>query len=195
MAERTVRCARLGRELPGLDKPPFPGALGQRIYESISKQAMAEWDQEAERLLRSGLSMADPSARKQILKKMEEFFFDQPAPAEEPVSGETVMCVKFGKVLKALEKPPFPGALGKRIHENVSAEGWKLWEEHSKILLNHYGLSLADPEARRFMMQQLEEFFFGEGARLPEDWVPPGAPGGKGGGGGGAKGAPAPSRK
>jgi Fe-S cluster biosynthesis and repair protein YggX len=98
--------------------------------------------------------------------------------------------------MPALAKPPFPGALGKRIHENVSAQAWDLWEEHSKILLNHYGLSLADPEARQFMIQQLEEFFFGEGARLPEDWVPPNAQGGKGGGGGGgAKGAPAPRRK
>jgi Fe-S cluster biosynthesis and repair protein YggX len=195
MAEHTVRCARLGRELPGLDKPPFPGALGQRIYENVSKQAMAEWDQEAERLLRGGLSMAEPGARKQILKKMEEFFFDQPPPVEAAVSGETVLCVKFGKPMPAMAKPPFPGALGKRIHENVSSEGWKLWEEHSKILLNHYGLSLADPEARRFLMQQLEEFFFGEGARLPEDWMPPAAQGGKGGGGGGAKGAPGPRRK
>jgi len=92
MAERTVRCARLGRELPGLDKPPFPGALGQRIYENVSKQAMAEWDEEAERLLSAGLSMADPAARKQIMKKMEEFLFEQPPPAEAPVSGETVMC-------------------------------------------------------------------------------------------------------
>jgi len=195
MAERTVRCARLGRELPGLEKPPFPGALGQRIFESISKQAMAEWDQEAERLLRGGLSMAEPSARKQILKKMEEFLFEQPQRVEAPVSGETVLCVKFGKVMPAMAKPPFPGALGQRIHQNVSAEGWKLWEEHSKILLNHYGLSLADPEARRFLMQQLEEFFFGEGARLPEDFIPPAAQAGKGGGGGGAKGAPAPRKK
>jgi Fe-S cluster biosynthesis and repair protein YggX len=194
MAERIVRCARLGRELPGLDKPPFPGALGQRIYDNVSKQAMADWDAEAERLLREGLSMAEPAARKQILKRMEDFFFAPPPPAEAPVSGETVLCVKFGRVMPAMAKAPFPGALGKRIHENVSAEAWKLWEEHSKILLNHYGLSLADPDARRFLMQQLEEFFFGEGARLPEDWAPPSAQGGKDGGGG-AKGAPAPRRK
>ena len=64
MADRTVRCARLGRDLPGLEKPPFPGALGQHIFESVSKQAMAEWDQEAERLLHSGLSMADPAAHR-----------------------------------------------------------------------------------------------------------------------------------
>jgi Fe-S cluster biosynthesis and repair protein YggX len=56
--------------------------------------------------------------------------------------------------------------------------------------MNHYNLSMADPEARQFLMKQMEEFFFGAGARVPEDWVPPTA-GGKSGG----KGAPAPQRK
>jgi Fe-S cluster biosynthesis and repair protein YggX len=186
MAERLVKCAKLGRELPGLDKPPFPGALGQRIYESVSKEAMALWDQEAERLLRQGLNMAEPTARKEILRQMQEFLLETPVVALEAPLGPTVDCVKFGRPMPALPKPPFPGQLGQRIFENVSAEGWKLWEEHSKIVLNHYGLSLADPEARKFLMKQMEEFFFGEGARLPDDWVPPsqggkgGAPGGKG---------------
>jgi len=40
---RMVKCVKLGRELPGLDKPPFPGELGKRIYENISKQAYDMW--------------------------------------------------------------------------------------------------------------------------------------------------------
>ena len=40
---RMVKCVKLGQELPGLDKPPFPGPLGQRIYEHVSKQAFDMW--------------------------------------------------------------------------------------------------------------------------------------------------------
>ena len=90
-----------------------------------------------------------------------------------------VMCAKLGRELPALENKPYPGALGQRIFEEVSAGGWQMWLQHSVILINHYGLSLADPQARAFLKEQLEEFFFGEGAQMPEDWTPEGQ-GGKG---------------
>jgi len=91
----------------------------------------------------------------------------------------TVQCAKLGKELPALEHPPYPGELGKRIFENVSQDGWEMWMQHSVILINHYGLSLIDPQARAFLRTQMEEFFFGEGAQMPEDWTPEGQ-GGKG---------------
>jgi Fe-S cluster biosynthesis and repair protein YggX len=91
--------------------------------------------------------------------------------AEEP-GGRTVKCVKFQKDLPGLEKPPLPGELGQRIFENVSREGWKLWTEHSKMLINEYRLSLIDPKARVFLREQAEQFFFGEGSALPPDYVP-----------------------
>lgn len=94
----------------------------------------------------------------------------------------TVKCVKLGRELPGLEKPPFPGELGDRIFENVSAEAWQMWLEHQVLLINHYGLVLADPRARQFLMEQLEEFFFGADAQMPEGWTPPDAPGAKGGG-------------
>lgn len=105
-----------------------------------------------------------------------------------------VMCVKFGRELPGLERPPMPGKLGQRIFENVSQEAWQLWMDQVTILINHYGLTMADPRAQRFMEEQMEEFFFGEGARLPDDWVPPNQ-GGKGAPATGGKGAPAPPRK
>jgi Fe-S cluster biosynthesis and repair protein YggX len=101
-----------------------------------------------------------------------------------------VQCVKFGRELPGLEEPPVAGALGERIFANVSAQAWELWKEQRVILINHYGLSLYDPNHQAFLREQLEAFFFGEGAQLPEDWTPPTAAGGKG-----AKGAPAPRRK
>src|SRR3989338_2723602 len=97
----------------------------------------------------------------------------------------TVHCVKLGKELPGLKKPPFKGDLGQRVYENVSQQAWELWPAQSTLLINHYGLNLRDPAAQRFLMEQLEEFFFGVGAQLPEDWVPEGtaapAPQGKGG--------------
>ncbi len=103
-----------------------------------------------------------------------------------------VQCVKLGRELPGLARPPFPGELGKRIFENVSQQAWELWQDQSTILINHYGLNLADPNAQTFLMEQMEEFFFGEGARMPEEWVPEGQ-GGKGAPA--AKGAPAPRQK
>jgi len=191
--ERRVRCARLGEELPGLDKPPFKGALGQRIHDEVSKQAWAEWDQRVPDLMRQhSLSMADPQARKFLMEQMTDFFFGSGSfehRKREMAGQRLVQCAKIGRELPGLDKPPFKGALGQRIYDQVSKQAWELWEKQSVIVMNHYGISLADPEGRKFLLQQMEDFFFGEGARLPEDWIPPTAGGGKG------KGAPAGRRK
>jgi Fe-S cluster biosynthesis and repair protein YggX len=83
-----------------------------------------------------------------------------------------VDCAKLGREAEALERPPFPGELGQRIYESVSKQAWELWSEQATILINHYGLNLADPRASQFLFEQMEEFFFGEGAQLPEGWTP-----------------------
>src|SRR5687767_13816881 len=51
-----------------------------------------------------------------------------------------VHCVKLQKDLPGLESPPWPGALGQRIYDNVSAQAWKLWEDRQKMILNEYRL-------------------------------------------------------
>ncbi len=91
-----------------------------------------------------------------------------------------VMCAKLGRMAPALEKPPFSGPLGQRIYENVSAEGYDLWKPHMTILINHYALNPADPDTRVMLRQQMEEFFFGAEALLPEGWTPPGSAPAKG---------------
>ncbi len=83
-----------------------------------------------------------------------------------------VKCAKLQQELEGLDKPPVPGELGKRIYENVSKEGWKLWTTHMTMLVNEYRLSMSNPEAQKFLLEQLEQFFFGEGAALPPDYVP-----------------------
>ena len=101
-----------------------------------------------------------------------------------------VQCAKLGRELPGLEQPPVAGELGQRIYENISAEAWKMWQSHAVLLMNHYGLNMADPDTHQALMQEMEEFFFGENARVPEGWVPPG----QGGGGAPAKGAAAPAK-
>jgi Fe-S cluster biosynthesis and repair protein YggX len=91
-----------------------------------------------------------------------------------------VNCVKLDRELPGLDAPPYPGELGQRIYDQVSKAAWEMWVDQSILIINHYGLSLADPQAQQLLMAQAEQFFFGEGARMPEGWTPAGQ-GGKGG--------------
>ncbi len=88
-----------------------------------------------------------------------------------------VDCVKLGREEIALERPPFPGELGERVFNEVSKQAWEMWQQQSTILINHYTLNLADPRSQEFLFEQMEAFFFGEGAKMPEDWTPPEAAG------------------
>jgi Fe-S cluster biosynthesis and repair protein YggX len=85
----------------------------------------------------------------------------------------TVKCVKLGRDAEGLEFAPFPGELGNRVFENVSKEAWKGWLEHQKMLVNENRLSLADPKARKYLLEQTEKYFFGPGADAATGYVPP----------------------
>ena len=94
-------------------------------------------------------------------------------PEEIKPGTRMVKCVKFGREMPGLDKPPWTGELGQRVFENVSKEAWKLWIEHSKMIMNEYRLNPLDPTSHKVMSDQMEQFFFGEGARLPDGYVPP----------------------
>ena len=94
-----------------------------------------------------------------------------------------VYCVKLQRELPGLEKPPFPGQLGQRIYEQISQQAFAMWPAQQTLIINHYGLNMGDPESRKILREQMEEFFFGEDAAMPEGWAPEGA------GAGGAKSA------
>ena len=83
-----------------------------------------------------------------------------------------VQCVKLGRQLPGLDAPPWPGELGRRIYEQVSAEAWELWEERMKMILNEYRLLPFQKEAQKIVAQQMEAFFFGEGSGLPTEYTP-----------------------
>ena len=91
-----------------------------------------------------------------------------PAPVGN-ASGRTVNCVKFQKELPGLDSPPWPGELGQRIYDNVSAQAWKLWEDRMKMILNEYRLMPWQKEAQELIAKQMEDFFFGEAAALPPE--------------------------
>ncbi|BAZ92969.1 MAG TPA: oxidative damage protection protein [Guyparkeria sp.] len=84
-----------------------------------------------------------------------------------------VHCVKLGREAEGLDRPPYPGELGKRIYENVSKEAWQKWLGQQTMLINEYRLSPVEPKARQFLEEQMEKFFFGEGSEAPPDYVPP----------------------
>jgi Fe-S cluster biosynthesis and repair protein YggX len=71
-----VQCVLLGREAPGLDRQPYPGELGKRVYENVSKEAWARWVQHQTTLINEyRLTPIDPKARKFLETEMEKFFF------------------------------------------------------------------------------------------------------------------------
>ena len=93
---------------------------------------------------------------------------------QEDAGGRKVFCVKFQREMEGLDEIPFEGhPLGQKIFENVSKEAWKMWVEHMKMLMNEYRLNLGTAEAQEFLIKQMDDYFFGAGAALPPDYVPP----------------------
>ena len=84
-----------------------------------------------------------------------------------------VNCIKLGREAEGLDFPPMPGELGKKLWENVSKEAWAQWLKQQTMLINENRLSLADPRARKYLQEQVEKHFFGEGADQAQGYVPP----------------------
>jgi Fe-S cluster biosynthesis and repair protein YggX len=87
----------------------------------------------------------------------------------------TVHCIKLGQESEGLDRPPYPGDLGRRVFEQVSKQAWAEWLRHQTMLINENRLSPIDPKARKYLEEQMERYFFGEGAQKPKGYVPPAA--------------------
>ncbi len=73
---RTVQCVKLGKEAEGLDRMPYPGELGQRVFDSVSKEGWQQWLQHQTMLINEyRLTPIEPKARKFLEEEMEKFFF------------------------------------------------------------------------------------------------------------------------
>jgi len=96
-----------------------------------------------------------------------------PVAARIEPADRKVFCVKFQKEMPGLSEVPFEGhPLGQKVYENVSKEGWSMWLEHMKMLMNEYRLNLGTLEAQEFIIKQMDDYFFGEGSALPAGYVP-----------------------
>jgi Fe-S cluster biosynthesis and repair protein YggX len=81
---RIVQCVHLKREAPGLDRQPYPGELGKRIFENVSKEAWGRWVNHQTMLINEyRLTPIEPKARKFLEAEMEKFFFGAGSAAPE----------------------------------------------------------------------------------------------------------------
>jgi len=83
-----------------------------------------------------------------------------------------VNCSLLEKELPGLAFQTYPGELGKRIFENISAEAWQNWLAHQTILINEHRLSPIEPEHMKYLETEMEKYFFGDGSAIPEGYVP-----------------------
>ena len=88
----------------------------------------------------------------------------------------TVHCITLNKEAEGMDFPPVPGEMGKKIYESVSKEAWAAWMKHQTMLVNENRLNLADLRARKYLAQQMEKHFFGDGADAVQGYVPPTTP-------------------
>jgi Fe-S cluster biosynthesis and repair protein YggX len=91
----------------------------------------------------------------------------------ESAMAHTVFCVRNKKEMEGLDEPPFDSEFGQKIYKNVSKAAWAEWVDRQKMLLNEYRLQPWTPQAQQFLVEQMEEFFFGTGSALPSEFVPP----------------------
>jgi len=83
-----------------------------------------------------------------------------------------VQCVYLKREAPGLDRPTYPGELGRRIYENVSKEAWGRWLTHQTMLINEYRLTPIEPKARKFLEGEMEKFLFGTGSKPPEGFRP-----------------------
>lgn len=87
----------------------------------------------------------------------------------------TVFCKKYQKEMEGLDTPPYPGPKGQDIFENVSKQAWQEWQSHQTMIINERQLNMMDPDARKFLNEQMEKFLAGEEFARAEGYVPPSA--------------------
>ncbi len=83
-----------------------------------------------------------------------------------------VMCRKYKQEMEGLDRPPYPGAKGQEIFENVSKQAWLEWLEHQTRLINEKHMNMMDPASRTFLTEQMDKFLSGEEFEQAEGYVP-----------------------
>lgn len=83
-----------------------------------------------------------------------------------------IFCKKLNREAEGFAQPPIPGEFGQKIYENISMEAWQMWVHHQTMLINENRLSMIDPKARTFLLQEMDKFLFGAGSEKPAGYVP-----------------------
>jgi len=84
-----------------------------------------------------------------------------------------VLCKRYQKELEGLDRPPLPGARGQAIFDSVSKQAWQEWQAEQTMLINEKHLNMMDPEARKYLQEQMDKFLSGEDYDRAEGFVPP----------------------
>ena len=85
----------------------------------------------------------------------------------------TVNCSRYGEELEGLDKPPLPGPNGERIFNEVSRKAWNEWQALQTMLINEKHLKLIDPEARKYLTEQMWKFFANEEVDRADGYIAP----------------------
>jgi Fe-S cluster biosynthesis and repair protein YggX len=85
----------------------------------------------------------------------------------------TVFCRKYQKELDGLDAPPLPGKRGQEIFDSVSRKAWLAWQDLQTMIINERHLNMLEPEARKFLSDQMIRFFDNETVEGAEGYVPP----------------------
>ena len=83
-----------------------------------------------------------------------------------------VFCKHFGEELEGLDRPPLPGPKGQKIFDEVSKKAWQAWQAEQTMLINEKQLSLMDPEARKYLQDQMDKYLSCENYDRAEGFVP-----------------------
>ena len=85
----------------------------------------------------------------------------------------TVYCQNLKKDAEGLDFQLYPGELGKRIFDNISKEAWTEWQKKQTMLINEHKLNMMEPEARKFLEEQMEAYLFEGKEPNIEGYTPP----------------------
>lgn len=85
----------------------------------------------------------------------------------------TVFCRKYKETLDGLDVPPYPGAKGQDIFDNVSKKAWQEWMAHQTMLINEKRLNMMDMGTRVYLNEQMIKFLSGDAYDQADGYVPP----------------------
>ena len=85
----------------------------------------------------------------------------------------TVLCKKYQQEMEGLDTPPYPGPKGQEIFESISKQAWQDWQAHQTMLINEKQLNMMDPDARKYLMEEMDKFLNNEDYDKAEGYVPP----------------------